>query len=231
MYNQIVESNKVKNILLPSNGLYNSILGSELDNAISRECEYKELSQDDEIKVNGLIYDNLDNKGFNNKLSWLYAETLAETLNYNFNTNIHFSSVNYIALNGQNIGDTIECAVNVDCLPSIDDIAELMAISVTEVWQQLQILSNEQFSSYSGFISFYDADLTALRDADYKNWDEGYIMLIIQLLLNETSNGNSDIETATIETVNSQYCDMVDMAYSFINNDSVIIELNELLDI
>lgn len=227
---QLVTANKVKTIILPSNGLDNSILGTELDEAIRQEICNRELSQDDEIEFNDLIYDNLDNKGFNNKLCWLYAETLANTLNYNFNTDIHFSSVDYISLNGQNVGDTIECKINIDCLPSIDDIAVLMDTTVDDVWQQLQILSNEQFSSYSGFISFYDTDLTALHNAIYANWDEGYIMLIIQLLLNETSNSNSDIELATIEAISSQYCGIIDMAYSFINDSNVIDELNDLLN-
>ena len=227
MYSSIVPTNKLKNILLPFNGLYHSYLDSQLDSDI--EYLTDELNGDDKQKVNDLIYDNVDFKRFNQRLVSLYSETLEDTLNYEYNTSISFQSVNYIGLNGQNLGDKLECNVNVDCLPSIQDISELMSLSIAEVWTQLQILSDEQFSSKSGFTSFYDTDLKPLHDVSYANWNEGYIMLIIQLLLNYASNVDN-VEQNTIEAISKNYCDSVDMAYSFISNDSVITELNKLLD-
>lgn len=230
MYNQIVTSNNSKNIILPFNGLYQSILGTELDNNIEYEIDNNQFANDNIEKINDLIYGNLDNKGLNRKLCAIYAETLAEVINYEFDTKLHFSSVDYIPLNGQNVGDNVVCSINVDCLPSIKDIAELLQTSIIDVWGKLQELSNEQFSSCSGFISFYDKDLTALHGADYANWDEGYIMLIIQLLLNEAGKDIGDIEQQTIENINSDYGSVLELAYSYINDDSVINELNKLFD-
>lgn len=230
MYNQIVTSNNSKNIILPFNGLYQSILGTELDSSIEYESYNSETSSDNIEKINALIYDNLDNKSFNRKLCAIYADTLAEVINYEFDTKLHFSSVDYIGLNGQNVGDNVECIIDVDCLPSIKDIAELLQTSIDDVWVKLQELGNEQFSSYSGFISFYDTDLTVLHNADYANWDEGYIMLIIQLLLNEAGKCIGDIECQTIENINQDYGNMLELAYSYISDESVINELNKLFD-
>lgn len=230
MYNQIVTSNNSKNIILPFNGLYQSILGTELDSSIEYEIDNSESASDNIEKINDLIYDNLDIKGFNRKLCAIYADTLAEVINFEFDTKLHFSSVDYIGLNGQNVGDNVVCNVDVDCLPSIKDIAELLQTSVTDVWVKLQELGNEQFSSYSGFISFYDTDLTVLHNADYASWGEGYIMLIIQLLLNEAGKDTGDIEQQTIENINNDYGSVLELAYSYISDDSVINELNKLFD-
>lgn len=230
MYNQIVTSNNSKNIILPFNGLYQSILGTELDNNIDYESYNSQSAGDNIEKINDLIYDNLDNKGFNRKLCAIYADTLAEVINFEFDTKLHFSNVDYIGLNGQNVGDNVVCNVDVDCLPSIKDIAELLQTSVIDVWDKLQELSNEQFSSYSGFISFYDTDLTIVHGVDYANWDDGYIMLIIQLLLNEAGKDIGDIEQQTIENINNDYGNVLELAYSYINDDNIINELNKLFD-
>ena len=230
MYNQIVISNNSKNIILPFNGLYQSILGTELDSAIEYEIDNSETANDNIEKINDLIYDNLDNKSFNRKLCAIYAYTLAETINYEFDTKLHFTSVEYVPLNGQNVGDNVECIIDVDCLLSIKDIAELLQISVIDVWDKLQELSNEQFGNRLGFISFYDTDLTVLHGVDYANWDEGYIMLIIQLLLNEAGKDIGDIEEQTIENINKDYGNVLELAYSYISDDNVINKLNKLFD-
>jgi hypothetical protein len=168
MRSHLTASEKVKNVMMPFNGLYNSILGTELDSAIENDG-----SEFDYSKYNSDYNQTLTN-GYN-----LHLITL---LNEQYKTDIKASGSDYEKMNLQNRGDNLWLDVDVDTLPSIDTASACIGLSVDEIWQELQTIASERLTSCSGFISFYDPNINNLKGADFKNWDSVYISIYIAVL-------------------------------------------------
>lgn len=228
MFNRphLVADNKVKNVIIPSNGLYNSYLGESLNDEL---CYYSdEMTEEERDKLDNLIYDKLDNKVFNNRLINDYSNYLIDEINREFNCNIKYSNIKYTPMNGQNVGDYITLDLDVTSLPSIDKIADELSMTADEIWQQLEILANENFKSYNGFISYYSVDIEPLKNAKYGNWEDAYIMLIIKLLASYLADSNTDLELSFLEYYNGNG-GVIELLYQCLDSDSIN-ELDNLLD-
>ena len=169
-----------KEIRLPFTGLYQSQLDSELDEQFERDMEYRDLSVEQCQELFGVIHDATDNKKYNDLLCASYATHVAGLLNTEYGTNITFSEAAYIPLNGQNLGDYVIVSALVSELPTLENLAN--HIGLDDIWGDLQGISERYFTSRSGFISFYDPSITHLKGAYYENWDEAYVMVLVELM-------------------------------------------------
>lgn len=174
-------SETIKNIKLPFNGLYNSFLGTMLDDEIER-LTY-DMSDDKSELVNDLIFNNLDNKGYNILLTDSYAIHLIEMINSEYDCNIVYNNIDYERMNLQNRGDNLYIDIDVLTLPSLQAIADKLDLSFDELFEQLQALSTNHFTSHSGFSSFYNPNISILKDVtNLTIWQDVYIGLIIELM-------------------------------------------------
>lgn len=169
-----------KEIRLPFIGLYQSQLDAELDDDFEREMEGNDLSISECQELFDVIHDATDNKKYNDLLCARYAEHVAELLDNEYGTKITFSDTAYIPMNGQNVGDYVITSVLVSELPTLENLAN--HIGLDDIWDDLQGISERYFTSRSGFISFYDPNITHLKGAKYENWDEAYIMVLVELM-------------------------------------------------
>lgn len=169
-----------KEIRLPFTGLYQSMLDAELDDDFEREMDGNDLSISECQELFDVIHDATDNTKYNNLLCKRYAEHVAGLLNDEYGTNIKFESTEYVPMNGQNVGDYVITSVLVSELPTLENLAN--HIGLDDIWDDLQGISERYFTSRSGFISFYDPNITHLKGAKYENWDEAYIMVLVELM-------------------------------------------------
>ena len=227
-----------KNIQLPFNGLYNSFLGSLLDDEIESLTQDR---TDDKIElINDFISNKVNYQDYHILLTDKYAIHLLEMINREYDCNIIYSNIDYEKMNLQNRGDNLWCDIDVYSLPRLDFIANKLGISFDEVFEQLQGLSNNHFTSYSGFSSFYNPDISVLKDTikddnliPYHLWQDVYVSLIIELMtLNldcvyDKHSHISDIEQEVIESLNS-WGGALEIALSCMTHDDSD-KLNNLL--
>ena len=212
LYTHLVPSHKIKDIKLPFNGLYNSFIGTELDSAIENDAYNLTEEQSDKL------YDYINNNyrylsaqsKYNDKICKGYAEHLASLIQDYFQLeNFYFDKVEYVRMDGMNRGDTLHVNVNTDYLPSIEKIANILSLTIDEVWQGLQDISNDNLTSYDGFSSFYDNDITPLRNVSYDKWNDGYIMVLVKYLsynldiIHDKDYPVNDIEQSYLESINT----------------------------
>lgn len=176
----LVPAADVKTIRLPFTGLYQSMIEVELDEDFERDMEYHGLSMSDSQDLFDTIHDATNYGKYNNLLVARYAEHVADLINDEYGTDITFSNAEYVPMNGNNVGDYVNVEVTGSELPPLDQLQN--HIGLDDIWDDLQGISDEYFTSRSGFISFYDPDMDALRDAKYENWNEAYIMVLVELM-------------------------------------------------
>ena len=176
----LVPSEQVKEIRLPFTGLYQSMLDSELDEDFERDMDNAGLSIAQCQELFDVIHDATDNKKYNDLLCKRYAEHVAGLLNNEYGTKITFSDTAYIPMNGQNVGDYVITSALVSELPSLEQLAD--HIGLDNIWGDLQGISERYFTSRSGFISFYDPNITHLKGTKYENWDSAYVMVLVELM-------------------------------------------------
>ena len=200
-------SSNIKTIQLPFNGLYHSFLGTLLEDEIE-QLTY-DMPDDKALLVNDLISDKVNYQDYNILLTDKYAIHLLEMINREYDCNIVYSNIDYEKMNLQNRGDNLYLDIDVTTLPSLQDISEKLGISFDDLFSQLQDLSNSHFTSYSGFSSFYNPDISILKDVtNYTIWQDVYVSLIIEIMtLNldcvyDRHSHISDIEQEVIESLN-----------------------------
>ena len=225
-------SNSIKTIQLPFNGLYHSFLGTLLEDEIE-QLTY-DMLDDKALLVNDLISDKVNYQDYNILLTDKYAIHLLEMINKEYDCNIIYSNVDYEKMNLQNRGDNLYLDIDVTTLPSLDFITNKLGISFDDLFSQLQYLSNSHFTSYSGFSSFYNPDITILKDVtNYTIWTDNYVMLIVEAMaLNLDCVYNEgyavgDIEQHIIESFNS-YGGALEIALGCMNQGDSD-KLNDLL--
>ncbi len=203
-----VKSETIKNIRLPFNGLYNSFLGSLLDDEI--ESLTYGMPDNKAEAVYDLISDKVNYQDYNILLTDKYAIHLLEMINSEYDCNISYSSIDYEKMNVQNRGDNLYCDIDVLTLPSLQAIADKLDLSFDDAFEQLQALATKHFTSYSGFSSFYNPDITILKDVtNYTIWQEVYVSLTIELMtinldcVYDDHSPINDIEQDVIESLNS----------------------------
>lgn len=194
-----------KEIRLPFTGLYQSMIGEELGEDFERDMDSKNLSVSRGEEIFDLVTDAIDNKKYNNLLCKRYAEHVAELLNDEYGTKITFTETEYVPMNGQNVGDYVITSVTVSELPTLENLANHTGLD--DIWDDLQGISSKHFTSCSGFISFYDPNITHLKGARYANWDEAYIMVLVELMcahlpqVQHYESTESDLASDFLETM------------------------------
>ncbi len=197
MKNTITAPSKLKDITLPSHGLYNSFIGTALDDEM--ECYY--LSDQKQFDLNEYINTSDDYHRASQKVSKRmileYGAFFIDWLNDEYSTSIKASNYEYVPMNMRNQGDTLHCFIDVDSLPSIATLSD----KIDGFTDKLTQLAIERLSSYSGFISFYDNDIKPLLSQPYSVWGDAYIMLIIELMLVDSGHDIADIEQYYLEYI------------------------------
>lgn len=176
----LVPAADTKVIRLPFIGLYQSQLDAELDDDFEREMDGNDLSISQCQELFDVIHDATDNTKYNNLLCKRYAEHVAGLLSEEYGNKITFTETEYVPMNGQNVGDYVIVSATVSELPSLDTLQD--HIGLDDIWDDLQGISERYFTSRSGFISFYDPNITHLKGAKYENWEEAYIMVLVELM-------------------------------------------------
>ena len=227
-----VASNNIKNIQLPFNGLYHSFLGTLLEDEIE-QLTYGMLN-DKALLVNDLISDKVNYQDYNILLTDKYAIHLLEMINREYDCNISYSNIDYEKMNLQNRGDNLYLDIDVSTLPSIETIAKLLDTDNDKLWNDIEKLAENRFTSYSGFSSFYNPDIGILKGVtNYTIWQDVYVSLIIEIMtLNldcvyDEHYPISDIEQEVIESLNS-YDGALEIALSCMNQGDSD-KLNDLL--
>lgn len=214
----------VKAFILPFNGFYNSHIDYDLDEQLQQHIEYTSESDSEKgeqleqwLNDANLLYAH---KSFNNLVSSQIVEFIEDKLNDEYGTNIRFYNVDYHPMTLQNTGDNIHAFIEVKNIPSLELISEYTGLSIDELFNELQLLSDSKLKSYSGFHSFYSHDLTPLKGIDLLYWDEVYISLIIDFLVNDFFNSPNDMELAFIEESYS-YGGMIETFLSCLSYDDL----------
>ena len=193
--------------MLPFNGLYHSFIGEQLDHEVENASFDLTEEQKDSLYD---YYNDINFFGYNKLLTDSYASFLIENINTDFSLNIKYSDIDFEPMNGQNTGDNLWCDIDVLTLPSIEQLADITNVSVNDVWHELQAMANDRFTSYDGFISFYNNDITVLKTAKYELWQDVYVSLIISYLaknmdiVNDYDYYINDIEQAFLDGLSSE---------------------------
>lgn len=214
----------VKGFILPFNGFYQSHIDYDLEEQLRQHIEYISESNSEKgeqleewLNDANLLYAH---KSFNNLVSSQIVEFMEDRLNSEYNTNIRFYNVDYQPMNMQNMGDNIHAFIEAKNIPSLELISRYTGLTIDELFSQLQLLSDSKLKSCSGFSSFYDHDLTPLKGIDVKCWDEAYISLIIDFLVNDFFNSPNDMEQAFLEE-SSSYGGMIETFLSCLSYDDL----------
>lgn len=105
LYTQLVNSQPLKTIQLPFNGLYNSFIGTALDSEL--ESYAYDMVNDKAELVYNITY-NIDNQKYNNAITKEYADYLNHAINEEYKTDITFLNVSYDKWNDVYIGILLE---------------------------------------------------------------------------------------------------------------------------
>lgn len=230
MRSHLTPSNNVKNILLPFNGMYHSFLDEQIDYEI--ENVSFDLTDEQKDKLYD-YYNDLNLTSYHKLLTDSYSSYLIENINTDFNLNIKYSNIDYEPMNGMNSGDNLYCDIDVLTLPSIEQLADITNVSIDDVWHELQLMANDRFTSYDGFISFYDNDITPLKTANYELWQDVYISLVISYLAKNTDTVSdydyyvNDIEQSFLDGLSSEG-GSIELLLNSLDNDNCS-KLNDLL--
>lgn len=198
-----INKSSVKGFILPFNGFYQSHIDDELDRQLEDHlewltgCDFDKREQLEQWLYSGELH--YAYKPFHNLVSSQLVEFITDKLNQEYNTSILFYNVDYQPMTLQNTGDNIHASIEVKNIPSLELISNHTGLSIDEVFNELQSLSDSKLKSCSGFSSFYDHDLTPLKGIDIEYWDEAYTSLIIDFLVNDYFGSPNDMELAYLE--------------------------------
>lgn len=199
---QITEASNAKTVIIPSMGLYHSFLDEQMD------WEVESIANGN-IEVEQELYDfiySLDLRKYNDLLVTEYNQFLIDMINNQYDINLTISNSYYESLNGNNVGDKFIATIdNVDCLPSINVLADKVGLLEANFINQLDKVTKDWLTSRDGFISFHDNDITPLLTTNYANWEDIYISVLLQVLtdnlddMDDSTNSAYDIEQLFIE--------------------------------
>lgn len=228
LYTQLVTSQPLKTIQLPFNGLYNSFIGTALDSEL--ESYTYDMADDKAELVYSITY-NIDNQKYNNAITKEYADYLNHAINEEYKTDITFLNVSYEPMNGQNRGDNLWTDIDANTLPSIDKIADIIGVSIDDVWQGLADIAADKLTSRSGFSSFYPVSIEPLKNVNYDKWNDVYITILLEYIsLNLAGNYEasiSGIELEFLEQFNGNG-GCIELAYNCLSNEDAD-KLSDLL--
>ena len=219
-----INKSPVKAFILPFNGFYQSHIDYDLEEQLQQHIDYisesnSEIGEQLEEWLNDadLLYAH---KSFNNLVSSQIVEFMQDRLNDEYGTNIRFYNVDYQPMNMQNMGDNIHAFIEAKNIPSLELICEYTGLTIDELFNELQALSDSKLKSSGGFSSFYNHDLTPLKGIDVKYWDEAYTSLVIDFLVDDFFNSPNDMEMAFLDDSYS-YGGMIETFLSCLSNDDL----------
>lgn len=199
-----INKSSVKGFILPFNGFYQSHIDDELDRQLEDHlewltgCDFEKKEQLEQWLCSGELH--YAYKSFHNLVSSQLVEFMTASLNEEYNTDLLFYNVDYQPMTLQNTGDNIYASIESKNIPSLELISNHTGLSIDEVFNELQSLSDSKLKSCSGFSSFYNHDLTPLKGIDIEYWDEAYTSLIIDFLVNDYFvGGSNDLELSYLE--------------------------------
>lgn len=196
-----INKSTVKGFILPFNGFYQSHIDDELYTQIEEHISYLSDEQSrfnlkEWIETANLFYAY---KSFYNVVASQLVEFMQDRLNDYYKTSLCFYNIDYQPMTLQNTGDNIYASIEVKNIPSLELLGNFTGLSNDELFNQLQLLSNDKLKSCSGFSSFYNHDLTPLKGIDLLHWNDAYTSLIIDFLVNDFFGSPNDMELAYLE--------------------------------
>ena len=214
----------VKGFILPFNGFYNSHIDYDITEQLRQHIDYiSESNSEIGEQLEDWLYSgklHYAYKSFYNVVSSQLVEFMQDRLNDEYGTSIRFYNVDYHPMNMQNMGDNIHAYIEAKNIPSLELISEYTGLTIDELFNELQLLSDSKLKSCSGFHSFYNHDLTPLKGIDVKYWDEAYISLIIDFLVDDFFGSPNDMEQAFLDD-SSSYGGMIETFLQCLNNDDL----------
>lgn len=217
-----INKSPVKSFILPFNGFYQGHIDDELQTQIVEHISYlsdeqSQFNLKEWLDTSDLFYAY---KSFYNVVSSQLVEFMQNKINDYYKTSILFYNIDYQKMTMQNTGDNIYASIEVKNIPSLELISGYTGLSIDELFNQLQILSDSKLKSCSGFSSFYNHDLTPLKGIDLLYWDDAYISLIIDFLVDDFFGGSNDMELAYLEESYS-YGGMLEIFLQCLSNDDL----------
>ena len=196
-----INKSPVKAFILPFNGFYQSHIDDELQTQIEEHINYlsdeqSQFNLEEWLDTAPLAYAY---KSFYNVVASQLVEFMQDKINDYYKTSILFYNIDYMPMTLQNTGDNIHAFIESKNIPSLELISEYTGLTIDELFNELQKLSDSKLKSCSGFHSFYNHDLTPLKGIDLLYWNDAYISLIIDFLVNDFFGGSNDMELAYIE--------------------------------
>lgn len=199
----LVPAENSKVIAIPSMGLYNSYLDCQLDSDIESYCNGNDAV---ETEVNDFIY-SLDLRPYSDALAAGYCDMVAGLLNEQYGLKLTATGAYYEGLNGQNVGDNFVCELGgVDTMPDFETLAAAVGLSADDLISAFKQKARDNFTSYDGFISFYDPDISPLLDAPFSRWASPYFEAFIAVLCAHLDDitGAYELEQLYIERLDQQ---------------------------
>lgn len=219
-----INNTPVKGFILPFNGFYQSHIDCDLEEQLKQHIDY--ISESDSNKGEQLE-DWLNSADLSYAYNYFYrkvasqiVEFMEDKLNSEYNTSIKFYNVDYQPMNMQNMGDNIHAFIEAKNIPSLELISEYTGLTIDELFSELQALSDSKLKSSSGFSSFYNHDLSPLKGIDLLYWEDAYISLVIDFLVNDFFGSPNDMEIAFIED-SSSYGGMIEIFLQCLSYDDL----------
>lgn len=217
-----INKSSIKSFILPFNGFYQGHIEDELQTQIEEHISYLSDEQsrfnlEEWLETSDIYYAY---KSFYNVVSSQLVEFMQDKINDYYNTSLCFYNIDYQKMTMQNTGDNIYASIEVKNIPSLELISGYTGLTIDELFNELQLLSDNKLKSCSGFSSFYNHDLAPLKGIDLLYWNDAYISLIIDFLINDFFGGANDLELAYLEDSYS-YGGMLDIFLNCLSNDDL----------
>lgn len=196
-----INKTSIKSFILPFNGFYNSNIDDELQTQIEEHIaslsdEQSQFNFKEWMDTSDMFYAY---KSFYNVVASQLVEFMQDKINDYYNTSLLFYNVDYQKMTMQNTGDNIHASIEVKNIPSLELLSGYTGLTIDELFNELQSLSDSKLRSCSGFSSFYNHDLTPLKGIELSYWNDAYTSLIIDFLVDDFFGSPNDMELAYLE--------------------------------
>lgn len=217
-----INKSPVKAFILPFNGFYNSHIDDELQTQIEEHISYlsdeqSQFNLKEWLDTSDIYYAY---KSFYNVVSSQLVEFMQNRLNDYYKTNILFYNIDYQKMTMQNTGDNTDASIEVKNIPNLELISGYTGLTIDELFNELQLLSDSKLKSVSGFSSFYNHDLTPLKGIELSYWNDAYTSLIIDFLVDDFFGSPNDMELAYLED-SYKYGGMIEIFLNCLSNDDL----------
>ena len=217
-----INKSTIKSFILPFNGFYQGHIDDELQTQIEEHIaslsdEQSQFNFKEWLETSDIYYAY---KSFYNVVASQLVEFMQDKINDYYNTNLCFYNIDYQKMTLQNTGDNIYASIEVKNIPSLELLSGYTGLTIDELFNELQILSDSKLKSVSGFNSFYNHDLAPLKGIELTYWNDAYISLIIDFLVDDFFGGANDMELAYLED-SYNYGGIIEVFLNCLSNDDL----------